>query len=223
MKPMSYRRLQCLAKCPTLIRNHMKEVKRQFDEYDAIATKAVAYQYLRSKNTKPVLALMNDIDSLRKMMIRMIQVQHEQINKYWKSVLDARKIVKRGAPASLESITTETMIQMTLRVIQDMKDVIPSLIQPIVSRIHSKLCKLQQRMLLFKQYTESDYCKIHDVSDCRCDCPPCRHGQCYECHEGNCCRPCQCNSVGVGISCHACHQGAHEQCKCNCSLRQMIK
>lgn len=188
---MSYRRLQRLAKCPKLTRNHMNEVKRQFDEYDAIATKAVPYQHLRSKHTKPMVALMNDIDSLRKMMIRMIQVQHEQINKYWKSIRDARKIVKRGAPASLESVTTETMIQMTLRFIQDMKDAIPSLVQPLVTRIHGNLCKLQQRMLLFKQYTESEYCTrfINYVpDDCRCDCPPCRQGQCKECHEGNCSR-----------------------------------
>jgi len=218
------------AKCPTLILNHMVDIQRQFDGCDAIAQNAVAYhvwapnEFIEriNKHAKPILALMNEIRSLRKMMIRIIQVQRQQINKYWKSIRDGRKTVKRGAPASLESVTMETMIQMSLRVIQDMKDAIPSLIQPIVSRIYSKLCTLHQRMLLFKQFTESDSCSF-GPDDCRCDCPPCRHGQCYECHEGNCCRPCQCNTVGVGISCHACHQGAHEQCKCNCSLRQMIK
>ena len=222
--------LHHVAKCHTLVRTHLDGVKRQFNEYEAIAENAVEYHVWNpnefiervSKHAKPIVALMNEIDSLRKMMVRIIQVQHQQINKYWKSIRDGRKTVKRGAPASLESVTMETMIQMSLRVIQDMKDAIPSLIQPLVSRIHSKLCTLQQRMLLFKQFTESDSCSF-GPDDCRCDCPPCRHGQCYECHEGNCCRPCQCNSVGVGISCHACHQGAHEQCKCNCSLRQMIK
>lgn len=222
--------LHRVAQCHTLVRTHIDGVERQFNEYDAIAQNAIAYhvwapnEFIEriNKHAKPIVALMNEIDSLRKMMIRIIQVQREQINKYWKSIRDGRKTVKRGAPASLESVTMETMIQMSLRVIQDMKDAIPSLIQPLASRIHRKLCTLQQRMLLFKQFTESDSCNF-GPDDCRCDCPPCRHGQCYECHEGNCCRPCQCNRVGFGISCHACHQGAHEQCKCNCSLRQMIK
>jgi hypothetical protein len=223
--------LHGVAKCHTLVRTHMAGIQRQFSEYDAIAQNAVAHHVCPpnefNKHAKPIVALMSDIDSLRKMTIRIIQVQHEQINKYWKSIRDGRKTVKRGAPASLESVTMETMIQMSLRVIQDMKDAIPSLIQPLASRIHSKLCTLQQRMLLFKQFTESGNC-------CRpCQCNSVGVGiSCHACHQGaheqckcNCSlrRPCQCNSVGVGISCHACHQGAHEQCKCNCSLRQMIK
>ena len=216
--------LYVVAKCPTLVRAHMADVQRRFDAYDAIAQKAIDNHRdrahkdrmtLRGKYANPIVNLMDEIDSLRKMMVRIIQVQHQQINKSWKSIRDGRKTVKRGAPASLESVTMETMIQMSLRVIQDMKDTIPSLIQPLVSRIHSKLCTLHQRMLLFKQFTETDCAFGPD--DCRCDCPPCCHGQCHECHEGNCCRPCQCNSVGVGISCPACHQGAHEQCLCNCT------
>ena len=191
MKPstFTYRTLLHVAKCPTLIRNHMACIERQFNAYDAIAQKAAACCIaLRNKHAKPIVALMSDINGLRKMMVRIIQVQQEQINKYWKSIRDARKTVKRGAPsASIDSVTTEIMIQMTLRVIQDMKDAIPSLIQPLVARIHRNLYKLQQRMLLFKQYTESDRCTF-GPDDCRCDCPPCRYGQCYECHEGNCSR-----------------------------------
>ena len=139
--------LHRVAKCPTLVRTHMAGIQHQ---YDAIA-------HAHSKHAKPILALMNEICSLRKMMIRIIQVQRQQINKYWKSIRDGRKTVKRGAPASLESVTMETMVQMSLRVIQDMKDAIPSLIQPLVSRIHSRLCTLHQRMLLFKQYAESEH------------------------------------------------------------------
>jgi len=216
--------LHVVAKCPTLIFNHMADIQRQFDGCDAIAQKAIDHHTdwvreeciaLRSKYANPIVSLIDEIDTLRKMMIRIIQVQREQINKYWKSIRDGRKTVKRGAPVSLESLTMETMIQMSLRVIQDMKDAIPSLIQPVVTQIRSKLCTLHQRMLLFKQYTESDRCTF-GPDDCRCDCPPCVHGQCYECHEGNCCRrPCQCNRVG--ISCNACHQGAHDQCPCNCT------
>ena len=196
MKPMTCAHLYDVAKCHTLIRTHMAGVERQFGEYDTIAQKAVDHHVdctrdeciaLRSKHAKPIVVLMSEINGLRKIMVRIIQVQRQQINKYRKSIRDGRKTVKRGAPPSLESVTMETMIQMSLRVIQDMKDAIPSLIQPLVSRIHSKLCTLQQRMLLFKQYTKSDRCTF-GPDDCRCDCPPCRHGQCYECHEGNCCR-----------------------------------
>ena len=212
--------LHVVAKCHTLVRTHMADIQRQFNEYDAIAHKATdhhtglarkEYIALRGTYANPIVSLMDDIDSLRKMMIRIIQVQRQQINKYWKSIRDGRKTVKRGAPASLESVTMETMIQMSLRVIKDMTDAIPSLIQPVVAQIHSKLCALHERMFLFKQYTESEYCTFRP-DDC---CPPCCAGQCYECHEGNCRRPCQCNSVG--ISCQACHQGAHEQCMCNCT------
>ena len=185
----TYRALHRVAKCPTLIRNHMACIERQFNAYDAIAQKAAAYCIaLRNKHANPIVSLMSDINGLRKMMVRIIQVQHEQINKYWKSIRDARRTVKRGVqPHSLDDITTETMIQMTLRMIQDMKDAIPSLVQPLVARIHRNLYKLQQRMLLFKQYTESDRCTF-GPDDCRCDCPPCRYGKCYECHEGNCSR-----------------------------------
>jgi len=185
-----------VAKCPALIRTHMADVERQFHAYDAIAHNAVDHHTgcvrsdfiaLRGKYANPIVSLMDDIDSLRKMVVRIIQVQRQQINKYLKSIRDGRKTVKRGAPASLESVTMETMIQMSLRVIQDMRDTIPSLIQPVVTQIHSKLCTLHEHMLLFKQYTESDRCTFRP-DDCRCDCPPCSHGQCYECHEGNCCR-----------------------------------
>jgi hypothetical protein len=204
--------LHNVAKYPALVRKHMAHVERQFHAYDAIAHKAIDYNNdqvrkegiaLRGKHARPIVSLMDDIDSLRKMMIRIIQVQRQQINKYLKSIRDGRKTVKRGAPASLESVTMETMIQMSLRVIQDMKDAIPSLIQPVVAQIRSKLCTLHQLMLLFKQYTESfgpDDCGDCQCGDCQCDCPR---------------RTCQCNSVG--ISCHACHQGAHDQCLCNCT------
>jgi hypothetical protein len=186
--------------CPTLIRTHIDGVERQFNAYEAIVQKAIDFHNdchngwalddciaQRSKHAKPIAAIMSEIRSLRKMMIRIIQVQREQINKYWKSIHDGRKTIKRGAPASVEAITMETMVQMALRVIQDMKDRIPFLIEPLVTRVNGNLRKLHQRMLLFKQYTESDRCTIAPDA-CRCDCPPCRHGQCYECHQGNCCR-----------------------------------
>ena len=200
MKPTTHAHLHDVAKCHTMIRTHLDGVERQLNEYDAIVQKAIDFHKdchngwalddciaLRSKHAKPIAATMSEIRSLRKIMVRIVQVQRQQINKYRKSIRDGRKTVKRGATPSLESLTMETMIQMTLRVIQDMKDAIPSLIQPVVTRIHSKLCTLQQRMLLFKQYTESDRCTIAPDA-CRCDCPPCRHGQCYECHQGNCSR-----------------------------------
>jgi hypothetical protein len=184
------------ANCPTLVRNHMADVAREFSEYDAIAQKAIDHHTdwvrkdcitLRGEYANPIVALMDDIDSLRKMVVRIIQVQNQQINKYRKSIRDWRKTVKRGAPPSLESVTMETMIQMSLRVIKDMSNAIPSLIQPVVTQIRGKMCRLHERMFLFKQFTESDRCTF-GPDDCRCNCPPCCHGQCYECHEGNCCR-----------------------------------
>jgi hypothetical protein len=192
-----------VAKCPTLVRAHMADVQRRFDAYDAIAQKAIDNHRdrahkdrmtLRGKYANPIVNLMDEIDSLRKMMVRIIQVQHQQINKYWKSIRDGRKTVKRGAPASLESVTMETMIQMSLRVIQDMKDMIPTLIQPLVAQVRVKLCALHDRMALFKQYTESDYCafvrnaNMASATTATLEhlnpniCPQCQHGQCYNCH-----------------------------------------
>ena len=183
--------LRAIAQSPALVFKHLDDVKRQFDELDAIAAKATPYEHLRRKHAKPILALMKEVGDERKMVIRMIQVQHEQINKYRKSIRDGRKTVMRGAPASLESVTMETMIQMTLRVIQDMKDAIPKLTETLVMRIYKRLSKLQTHMQLFKQYTESGFCTMYInyvPSDCQCDCPPCRQCQCNECHQGNCCR-----------------------------------
>ena len=187
--------LNHVTKSHKLIRAHMADAQREFNAYDAIAHRAIDYQRdrvrrecmtLRGKYANPIVTLMDDIDSLRKMMIRIGQVQRQQINKYWKSIRDGRKTVKRGAPPSLESVTMETMIQMSLRVIQDMTDAIPSLVQPVVTQIRIKLCALHERMALFRQYTESDYCTF-GPDDCLCNCPPCCRGQCYECHDGICC------------------------------------
>lgn len=188
---MKQHALRIIAQSPVLLSKHLNDTKSQFDELDAIAAKAVPYQHMRRKHTKPILAIMKEVGDERKMVIRMVQVQHEQINKYRKSIRDGRKTVMRGAPASLESVTMETMVQMTLRVIQDIKDALPNLIEPLVARIYKRLSKLQKHMQLFKQYTETEFCTryINYVpSDCQCDCPPCRQCQCHECHEGNCCR-----------------------------------
>ena len=65
--------------------------------------------------------------------------------------------MKRGAPASLESVTVETMIQMMLRVIEDMREMIPQLTEPLVNRIQNTLRKLQERMYMFRQFA-NDAC-----------------------------------------------------------------
>ena len=184
------------ANCPTLLRTHMADVAREFSEYEAIAQRA-AHCYaddrprsdfiaLVSTHAAPIVTLMDDINSLRKMVVRIIQVQRQQINKYRKSIRDWRQTVRRGAPPSLESVTMETMIQMSLRVIKGLTDAIPSLIQPVVTQIRGKLCRLHERMFSFKQFTESHRCTF-GPDDCRCNCPPCCRGQCYECHDGICC------------------------------------
>jgi len=144
MKHLKHSQLGIVAGSAALLGRHLLEVQQECD---------ACSDDMRRKHALPIMALLKDVRDHRRMMIRTVQVQNAQINKYRKSVRDGRKIVKRGAPASLESVTMETMIQMTLRVIQDLKDMTPALIQPIVQRIHAKLRKLQDRMLLFKHAT----------------------------------------------------------------------
>ena len=148
MKQLTHRNLRIVAESPKMIRAYLIGIQRA---HDALAENHAVPEQVRRKHTKPIMDLITDIETHRKMVVRMIQVQHAQINKYWKSIRDARKTVTRGTPASLEAITVETMIQMALRVIVDLKDAIPSLIEPLVTRINGNLRKLQQRMLLFKQ------------------------------------------------------------------------
>jgi len=148
MKHLKHSQLGIVAGSPALLGRHLLEVQREFD-----ACVAKASDDMRRKHALSITALLKDIRAHRKMVVRTVQVQRAQINKYRKSIHDGRKIVKRGAPASIESVTMETMIQMTLRVIQDLKYMTPALIQPIIQRIHAKLRKLQDRMLLFKHAT----------------------------------------------------------------------
>jgi hypothetical protein len=149
MKHLKHSQLGIVAGSAALLGRHLLEVQQECD-----ACLAKASDDMRRKHALSITALLKDIRAHRKMVVRTVQVQRAQINKYRKSVRDGRKIVKRGAPASIESVTMETMIQMTLRVIQDLKDMIPDLIQPLVQRIHANLRKLQDRMLLlFKHAT----------------------------------------------------------------------
>jgi hypothetical protein len=112
----------------------------------------------------------------------------QKINQYRQSILNGRRNTQRGEHAPTDMIM-DVMVPMTLRFIQDLKDTLPELTQPIITRIHSMLHDLHDRLSMFQMFADSTN---GDVS-CQC----------------------QCNSVG--ISCHACHQGAHEQCLCNCT------
>ena len=145
MKHLKHKQLRIVAESPSLLNAHLGEMQRHFTQTVSASASASA----------SILTLLNLIGDQRKMMVRMIQVQQAQINKYWNSIRNARKTVKRGAPASLESVTTETMVQMALRVIQDLKDAIPSLIEPLVTRINGNLRKLQQRMLLLTKAAQT--------------------------------------------------------------------
>ena len=145
MKHLKHRQLRIVAESPSLLNTHLGEMQRHFTQTVSSSDSA----------SSAIRTLLNLIGDQRKMVVRMIQVQHAQINKYWNSIRDARKTVKRGAPASLESVTTETMVQMALRVIQDLKDAIPSLIEPLVTRINGNLRKLQQRMLLLTKAAQT--------------------------------------------------------------------
>ena len=167
--------LRIVAGSTKLLRSHLLSVQSECDKCNSDKCDGSA-----------IMALIKSIGDDLKMVIRIQQVQQEKINKYWQSIRDGRKTVKRGAPASLESVTMETMIQMSLRFIQDLKDTLPELTQPIITRIHAKLHDLHDRLSLFQMFADAN----------------------VECQ-------CQCNRVG--ISCHACHQGAHEQCMFNCT------
>ena len=143
MTHLKHKQLRIVAESPSLLNVHLGEMQRHFT------------QTVSASASASIQTLLNLIGDQRKMMVRMIQVQQAQINKYWNSIRNARKTVKRGAPASLESVTTETMVQMALRVIQDLKDAIPSLIEPLVTRINGNLRKLQQRMLLLTKAAQT--------------------------------------------------------------------
>ena len=145
---MKYSQLLVVAGSDALLRKHLVAIERDFDLCDAKA-KVNLSDSLRRKHAMPIAAILKDIHAHRKMIVQMVQVQHCQINKYRKSIRDGRKTVKRGAPASVEALTMETMVQMTLRVIQDLKDLIPELIQPLIGRIYANLRKLQDRMAVF--------------------------------------------------------------------------
>jgi hypothetical protein len=147
MKHLKHKQLRIVAESPSLLNAHLGEMQRHFTQTVSASVSASASAAIRT--------LLNLIGDQRKMVVRMIQVQQAQINKYWNSIRNARKTVKRGAPASLESVTTETMVQMALRVIQDLKDAIPSLIEPLVTRINGNLRKLQQRMLLLTKAAQT--------------------------------------------------------------------
>lgn len=143
MKYYKHYQLRFVAESPALLKKYMIEVSRHFKLDDASAS--------GNEHLRIIAALLKNIGDSRRMMIRMIQVQREQINKYWKSIHTERKLIKRGAPPSLDALTTELMVKMALRFIQDLKDAIPDLIGPLVSRIHNNLRKLQDRALLFTQ------------------------------------------------------------------------
>lgn len=143
MKHYKHYQLRFVAESPALLKKYMLEVRRHLDVVKVDAN--------TSKHLHSINALLKNIGDSHKMVIRMIQVQREQINKYWKSIRSERKLVKRGAPPSLDALTTELMVKMALRFIQDLKDAIPDLIGPLVSRIHTNLRKLQDRILVFTQ------------------------------------------------------------------------
>jgi hypothetical protein len=154
---LNLKALRTIAASPGLLRNHLLEVQREFDACDEMAKQSGRHEDLHRKYGIAIKTSLKEASDHGKMVVRMIQVQREQINRYWKSIREQRKTVKRGAPASLESVTVETMIQMMLRVIEDMREMIPQLTEPLVNRIQNTLRKLQERMYMFRQFA-NDAC-----------------------------------------------------------------
>ena len=176
--------LRTVAGSTTLLRNHLLSVQSEFDRLNVKTNECLH----SSEHVLPILALFRDLIVHRKMVVRVVQVQRAQINKYRQSIRTGRK-VKRGEHVPTDMIT-DVMVKMALRFIEDLKDLIPELTQPIITRIHAKLHDLHDRMSLFQMFVDT-IC------------------------ESNCAAECQCNRYG--ISCHACHQGAHEQCRYRCT------
>lgn len=154
---LNLKKLRIIAASPGLLSNHLLEVQREFDKCDERVKQSGRHEDLHRKYAIAIKSLLKDACDSRKMVVRIIQVQRTQINKYWKSIHEQRKTVKRGAPASLESVTVETMIQMMLRIIEDMREMIPQLTEPLVNRIQNNLRKLQERMYMFRQFA-NDAC-----------------------------------------------------------------
>ena len=181
--------LTIIAGSSKLLLNHLLAVQREFEQLDADATAtAKSSGALRLQHTLPILALMTDIGECRTMVIRMVQVQRTQINQYQKSIRNGRKI-KRGEHEPTDMIT-DVMVKMATRFIEDLKETLTQLTQPIITRIHTKLHDLHDRLSLFQMFVDGGQDQDQD-------------------------QVCQCNSVG--ISCSACHNGAHDQCKHNCT------
>ena len=180
--------LKLIAGSTKLLLNHLLAVQREFEELDATAKSSAKSSSgaLRLQHTLPILALMTDISDHRRMVIRTVQVQRTQINKYSQSIRNGRKI-KRGQHAPTDMVM-EVMVKMAMRFIGDLKETLTELTQPIITRIHTKLHDLHDRMSMFQMFVDG--------------------GQDQD-------QVCQCNSVG--ISCSACHNGAHDQCQHNCT------
>jgi hypothetical protein len=178
--------LTIIAGSPKLLLNHLLAVQSEFEQLDATAKSSGSA--LRLQHTLPILALLTDIGECRTMVIRTVQVQRTQINKYQQSIRNGRKI-KRGEHTPTDMIT-DVMVQMALRFIEDLKETLPELTQPIITRIHTKLHDLHDRMSLFQMFVDGGGQVDQD-------------------------QVCQCNRIG--ISCSACHQGAHDQCQHNCT------
>ena len=183
--------LTIIAGSPKLLLNHLLAVQHEFGQLDAMA-KSKSNGALRLQHTLPILALLTDIGECRAMVIRMVQVQRTQINQYQKSIRNGRKI-KRGEHEPTDMIT-DVMVKMATRFIEDLKDMLPELTQPIITRIHTKLHDLHDRLSLFQMFVDGGQDQDQDQDQDQV---------------------CQCNSVG--ISCSACHNGAHDQCKHNCT------
>ena len=174
--------LRIVAGSTALLRNHLLSVQSEFDQ-----CKAKASAQMHCEHALPIRVLLNELNDHLKMVIRVVQVQRTKINKYRQSIRTGRNVT-RGEHSPTDMIT-DVMVQMALRFIEDLKETLPELTQPIITRIHTKLHDLHDRMSLFQMFVDT----IGDQD----------------------CSKCQCNRFGV--SCYACHQGAHEQCLCNCT------
>ena len=171
-----------------------------------------AYKNIEGKD----ISALRLIDIHRRMLVRVQQVQWAEINKNKINIQELIKLkLVSNADAAADAAKTETMIQMRLHFISELKNMNKEIIEPIVVQIHSGIMLLekqrwlqqQQQMIheqeqLFIQQTQEQSTQTQ-TQEQSCDCIP---------GESGCDSCCNCNTVGLCVGCA--HHGEHGQCNC---------
>ena len=146
--------------------------------------------------------VLRNIDIHRRMLVRVEQVQREEINNNKKSVQEL--ILRKSKPdadaaADIQNQVVNVTIDMRLKFISELKKMNKKVIEPIVVQIHGSIMILEKQRWLQQQQQQQQQQQIQS-----CDCIP---------GESGCDSCCNCNTVG--ICCVGCaHHGEHGECNC---------